>query len=265
MSPNTVLYTLIFGAVGVMVFAVFYGDEQGWGAGLTIGVAFGAFILAAVIYAIYESARKRRRRAAAPMAAASLGLVPEAEGGAPLPGLPAFHLLSQGLGRSSDNVMSGEAGNGRVWLFDYTFYKESTSYSSSTGTTTSRQDYYFSCALAELDGSLPPLQVAREGFFSKIARGLGFEDVEVGDRDFDRRFKVKGPAPDLARELLDPSVRQWLMSLPDEVSFEVTDRWLLAYTKQRDVDELRPLLDAAVGFREALPRGVVERFGQRGG
>ncbi|HWC32685.1 MAG TPA: hypothetical protein VG709_06100 [Actinomycetota bacterium] len=257
MSPNTVLYALIFGAVGVMVFAVFYGDERGWGAGLTLGVSFGALIVAAIVYAIYESARKRRRREAAPMAAASLGLTAESAGGRPLPAMPPFELMSRGMGRSAENVMSGDVGDDDVWLFDYTFYTESTTYNSTTGTTsTSRHDHYFSCVLAALPGDAPAMTIGREGFFSKIARGLGFEDVELDDKDFDRRFKVKAADRDAAVAILDPVVRQWLMTSRDDVQYELSGRYLLAYAKQRDLDELRALLDAAVGFREQL-RGAL--------
>ena len=257
MSPNAVLWTLVLAASGVAVFAVFYGDEEGWGAGLTLGLSLGAYGVAAIAYVLYESARKHRRRAQTPTAAATLGLVPESAGGSRLPGLPAFHLLSQGLGRSADNVMSGEVGDGRVWVFDYTFYKQSTSYSSTTGTTTSRQDYYFSCAVAELADSFPGVRIEHEGFFSRMARGLGFEDVELGDPRFDRNFKVKATNPEAARALLQPPLQQWLLTAAGDHEFELSGRWLLAYAKQRDLDELRPLLDAAVGLRDQLPRGVL--------
>jgi hypothetical protein len=253
-SPRVVQYALIFGVVGVILFAVFYGDEQGWGAGPTLGLSFGAVILAVVVLLMYERVRKRRRRAALPGAAASLGLIPDSAGGAPLPGMPPFHLMSQGMGGTADNVMAGQVRGGPVWLFDYTYFTESTSYNSSTGTTsTSRHDHYFSCALAELGRAVPPMRVAREGFFSSIARGMGFEDVEVGVPEFDRRFKVKATDPQIARQLLDPAVQQWLGSLQERMVFELSDRWMLAYTKQRSIDELAPLLEAATTLRERLP------------
>ncbi|MGH2554556.1 MAG: hypothetical protein ACRDHO_02415, partial [Actinomycetota bacterium] len=151
MSPNTVTYLLAAGVLGVVLFAVFYGDDQGWGAGLTLGLSFGALILAVTVFVIYENARKRRRRAALPAAAAALGLLPETAGGSSLPGMPPFDLTSQGQDRKAENVMSGQIGAGPVWLFDYTYFTQGTSYQAATGTTTSsRYDHYFSCALAEL-------------------------------------------------------------------------------------------------------------------
>jgi len=257
MGPNVLTWTIVLLGVGWLVFVVLYGGERGWGAGITIGLGFGGFILAIVAYALLDRARKRRRREQVPQVAASLGLMPLPPDQAGLPALP-FDLMSRGLGRTSENVMSGGVGGDRVWVFDYTYYTES--HNSDGGT--SRHDHYFSCAVIELPAAgLPPTRVSREGFFSKIARGIGIEDVEVGVPEFDRRFKIKAASPDHARELLDPGVQQWLMMLPEEINFEVEDRLLLAYSKQRPLDEVRPLLDAVTSLRMQLPRGVLDRYG----
>jgi hypothetical protein len=255
-NPNVLTYTIVFAAVGWIVFVVLYGDEQGWGAGLTLGLAFGGFAVMAIIYVLLENARKRRRKRALPQAAAMLGLAPSTIGSGDLPHLP-FDLMSKGLGRTSENVMAGYVG-GPVWVFDYTYYTEG--YNANTNST-SRQDHYFTCAVAELPAAnIPPTRISREGFFSKIARGIGIEDVELGSKEFDRKFKVKSSNPAFAKELLDPGVQQWLMSQREEMNFEVEDRLLLGYTGHRDLDELRPLLDALVALRDQLPGTVLERF-----
>ncbi len=255
MNPNVLTYTIVFAAVGWIVFVVFYGDEQGWGAGLTLGLAFGGLAAMVTLYVVLENARKKRRTRALPQAATMLGLAPSGPGAPSLPHLP-FDLMSKGLGRTSENVMAGHVG-GPVWVFDYTYYQEG--YNPNTNSTT-RTDHYFTCALAELPAAgLPPTRISREGFFSKIARGVGIEDVEIGSKEFDKRFKIKSADPAFAKELLDPGVQQWLMSQRDEMNFEVEDRLLLGYTGHRDLDELRPLLDAVVALRDQLPTTLLER------
>lgn len=159
MSPNVVLWILVLLAAGGAVGLVFYGEEQGWGGGLTVGVAVGMFLAVAVLYAVYEAARKRRRREGTPQAAALLGLVPADRSA--VPHLP-FELMSRGQGRTVENVMTGSL-DGTVWLFDYTYY--TTSYNPNTHST-NRNDFYFSSAVGELRASgLPAVRISREGFF----------------------------------------------------------------------------------------------------
>lgn len=254
MSPNVVLWILVLLAAGGAVGLVFYGEEQGWGGGLTVGVAVGMFLAVAILYAVYEAARKRRRREAAPQAAVLLGLVPADRSA--VPQLP-FELMSRGQGRTVENVMAGRL-DGTVRLFDYAYY--TTSYNPNTNST-NRNDFYFSCAVGELRATgLPAVRISREGFFSRIGRAIGFEDVEVGDPRFDSRFKIKAADPAVARELLAPELQAWLMALEEEISFEVEDGLALAYTKQRDLMELRPLLDALVQFRQSVPETLLERY-----
>ncbi|HEX2031301.1 MAG TPA: hypothetical protein VHL78_07880 [Actinomycetota bacterium] len=254
MSPNAVLWILVLLAAGGAVGLVFYGEEQGWGGGLTVGLAVGLFFAAAIAYAVYDSARKRRRRQAAPEAAALLGLIPAERSS--LPHLP-FELMSRGQGRTAENAMAGNV-DGALWLFDYTYH--TTSYNPNTNST-SRNDFYFSCAVGQLRAAgLPAMRISREGFFSRIGRAIGFEDIEVGDRRFDARFKVKASDPAVAGEVLHADLQRWLMALEEEMSFELADGLALAYTKQRELTDLRPLLDALLAFRQQIPQALLERY-----
>lgn len=252
-----VAWLLAFAVAAATVFAVLYGDAAGWGPGLTFGVALGSLAAAATAYVVWERVRSRRRRAATPSVATSLGLLAESSGGSPLPPLPALSLTTGGTDHRAENVMSGRVGDGRVWVFDYSYRTEHT-YTDSTGRTrTMHRDHDFSCALVELPAALPALRMAREKAFSGVAGRLGFGDIKLGDREFDRRFNIETAAPQVASELIDPSVRQWLLSLEDAPVFEVANRWLVAYDGQRRMEELGPLLDSAVGLRDHLPRQVM--------
>lgn len=50
--------------------------------------------------------------------------------------------------------------------------------------------------------------IYREGFFSKIDKTFGMEDVQVGDAEFDQRFIVKCSDPVFIRMALLPETRE---------------------------------------------------------
>ena len=57
--------------------------------------------------------------------------------------------------------------------------------------------------------------VYRRGFFSDIAKWLGMQDIEVGHRDFDRDFIIKGTDAGKVRALFDNArVRELIMAQP---------------------------------------------------
>ncbi|MEL6178318.1 MAG: hypothetical protein AAFS10_05160 [Myxococcota bacterium] len=61
------------------------------------------------------------------------------------------------------------------------------------------------------------LNIYREGIFSGFGKMLGFQDIEVGDRQFDDRFTIKGQDEESVIKLLDADVRQQLMLYDERV------------------------------------------------
>jgi hypothetical protein len=47
------------------------------------------------------------------------------------------------------------------------------------------------------------IRIYREGFFSKIGKSLGMQDIQVGYDEFDKTFILKSSAPDLAAKVFD--------------------------------------------------------------
>lgn len=56
----------------------------------------------------------------------------------------------------------------------------------------------------------------KEGFFSKIGKKLGMEDVQVGDSRFDKEFIVKCSDPDFIRTALLPEIKERFYHAFDE-------------------------------------------------
>jgi hypothetical protein len=58
--------------------------------------------------------------------------------------------------------------------------------------------------------------LAREGFFQRLGKRFGLQDIQIGDKAFDDRFLIKGNDECQIRRLFDDAeYRHLLMDLPD--------------------------------------------------
>lgn len=82
-------------------------------------------------------------------------------------------------------------------------------------------------------------KVYRKGLFSALAKKLGMQDIEVGEREFDDAFIVQGNEESKVRSLLAaPRLRQMMLSMP-AFYLEVKDsEGVFGPTFPEDVDEL---------------------------
>jgi hypothetical protein len=67
---------------------------------------------------------------------------------------------------------------------------------------------------AEGPGELK-LRITPAGGFSGLARAVGFEDVPVGDEDFDAEYVIKASDPEIASLWLNAAVRKRIQAVPD--------------------------------------------------
>lgn len=87
------------------------------------------------------------------------------------------------------------------------------------------------------------LRVYREGFFSGVARAIGFQDVPIGDHDFDQAYMVKASDEMFARAWLNRTVRDRLLAAA-EYRFELEGGWAIAERAGYE-DEAPKLVQAA--------------------
>ena len=53
------------------------------------------------------------------------------------------------------------------------------------------------------------IKIHKQGFFSKIGKAFGMQDIEIGDPDFDKNFILKSSDENLIKDLLrNPAVRE---------------------------------------------------------
>lgn len=101
------------------------------------------------------------------------------------------------------------------------------------------------------------LRAAKEGFFTKIGKALfGLQDVEVGDPEFDREFRVKAGDPLAARLLLGRAEiqRPLLEALRRYPAFRVESAFV-HFEKvgiRTGTEELRAILEALLAAARAI-------------
>lgn len=81
-------------------------------------------------------------------------------------------------------------------------------------------------------------QLSRSSPFSGLAKLLGGQDIEIGDPEFDKAFVIEATHPDRMRELLNPALRERLLSHREFALQVKDDEGWLGETFPKGVDEL---------------------------
>jgi hypothetical protein len=123
-----------------------------------------------------------------------------------------------------------------------------------------------SCALTRLPVSVSPLKVGARSRLKPFAR------VRLGDQRFDRFVRVKTLDESLARTLMDPGMRAFLLGpdgdaawLRGGVSFELAGGWLACETPLLEPEQIREgLLEPLRRFRAHIPETIRSHVGQNG-
>ena len=99
------------------------------------------------------------------------------------------------------------------------------------------------------------LKVSQSGMFSDLARAVGFQDVPVGDPEFDETFVIKSSDPEAAKMWLNAAVRKriWAAS---EFSFTLKNNRIEAIHAGlvREPEDLIALIRAVAAFANGRQR-----------
>jgi hypothetical protein len=213
-------------------------------------------IVAALAGGVYLSwyLKKKRREALAAMAR-QLGLQYSSDDTVGCLGFP-FRLLTKGDGRGTENVMWGTWQGIPMTEFDYWYYEESTD---SEGRT-SKSYYRFSCAVTEIAAACSSLTIDRENLLTRLADHMGMQDIEFELEAFNKAFNVKSHDRKFANDMIDARMMQWLMDVDGAFEFELSAKWVMAFSKKRAPSELVPLLGTAQQFLEHVPHVVYDLY-----
>ena len=157
--------------------------------------------------------------------------------------------LRQGENRYAYNIMSGNYQNHDIAAFDYHYETHSTDSKGSRQT----QHHHFSFFILKLDSHFPELTIAKEGFFSKIAQAVGFDDIDFESHAFSQKFSVRSKDKKFAYDFCNAQMIDYLLGHPD-INIEVDQNSLaLGFNRCLKVEEIEPHLNQLVKIRSLMP------------
>ena len=124
--------------------------------------------------------------------------------------------LRAGDNRYAFNILSGKYQSHDVMAFDYHYETHSTDSKGHRQT----HHHYFSFFLLLMPISFPELTVGREGFFSKVAQSLGYDDIDFESHEFSRKFCVRSRDKKFAYDVCNARMMEYLLA-NDDLTIEI--------------------------------------------
>lgn len=127
----------------------------------------------------------------------------------------------------------------------------------STGKSTSTSHYYFSCLLVDPGLDLGAVELTREGLGDKLLQAIGFDDIDLEDPEFSRRYAVKARRREEAYALFDQAMMRFLTAL-EPPSLATNGRELLLFAETSASPAVyESMTRFALRFLAQLPRPLV--------
>ena len=209
------------------------------------------FIAIAVVVGIlgYISALKRREAMAA--VAAKLGLHFAPGKNREMARRYRFlDKLRRGSSRYAFNILSGSYKGHDLILFDYHYR---------TGSGKNTQHHYISFFILHLTVSFPELAIGPEGFFSKIAQAIGYDDIDFESHEFSRRFCVRSRDKKFAYDVCNARMIEYLLSNTD-LSIEIEgDALAISFSRRLSPERIEPNLNRLLTVRSLMPEYLFSR------
>jgi hypothetical protein len=214
-------------------------------------VIFGMFAALIVVLAVLGARAAKKRREAFAALAQRLGLVFSPDRDADIARRFGFlDKLAQGSNRYAFNVLSGTFRNHQVLAFDYHYETHSTDSKGNRQT----HHHHFSCLLLMLEKAFPELNISPEGIFSKIAQGLGYDDIDFESHEFSRTFCVRSKDKKFAYDFCHARLMEYLLRNRD-LSIEVEGPVLaIAFSGRLDPSFVERNLTRLVELRSFMPK-----------
>lgn len=210
-------------------------------------IVIAIFIIGAIAWGIY-AAKKRRDEMG--MLAERLGLHFYPERNHQMARQFEFlDKLDQGSNRYAYNIIEGDYEGHHVKVFDYHYE----TYSRDSKGNRKTDHHHFSFFILNLRKSFPELTIAREGFFSKIAQAMGYDDIDFESHEFSRRFVVRSKDKKFAYDFCNAQMIDYLLGVQN-IELEVDSNSLaLAFNHRLKVEEIEPHLRQLIKIRALMP------------
>ena len=152
--------------------------------------------------------------------------------------------LRKGSNRYAFNILSGNYQEHKVALFDYHYQIRSNK---------STHHHYFSFFVLHLPTSFPELVIDKEGFFSKVAQAIGFDDIDFESHEFSRKFCVRSKDKKFAYDVCNGQMIDYLLSNSD-LSMEIEgDVLAISFRSRLSPEAIEPNLNRLITVRSLMP------------
>ena len=180
----------------------------------------------------------------------------------------AFDLFHRGDGSRLEHVVWSDQDVGNVTngaegapktqarVFDFGWYK--IHHNRDGGTY--EEWHWSSCALAQPDGSWPPMQIQHRRMVDKALELVGGDPIHFESEEFNDTFHVTCADRRFASALIDPQMMQFLLETKGMVSFATMGRFVLVASPQVAPDEMPILLGLADEFVRRIPAAAWELY-----
>jgi len=217
-------------------------------------------VVAVVGWRAYGAMRRSARRDQVPAVAAAKGLRFAAEDPFASLGV-AFPLFREGDGRQVENVvwLDGDAADDHsapTHVFDYGFFNvHRDRYGREQ-----KAWHWFTCAMAQPNGSFPTLRVADKTVVGDLLDHIGGDPITFESEEFNDTFRVTCSDRRFASALIDPRMMELLLETKGAVGVETMGRFVLLVSHQVPPDEMPILLGLADEFVKRIPGAVWELY-----
>ncbi len=163
-------------------------------------------------FAWYASVQAKKRTEAYRAQAAEMGLEFAETADELVEILGDFALFKRGRTKRTRNVLSGDAGDVKISIFDYRF---------TTGSGKSKKVNQQTVVLLQSANIQSPMfSMRQQGFFDKFGKALGFQDIDFASHPkFSQMFVLQGSDEEAVRRFFTPSLLEFFES-QEKVSVE---------------------------------------------
>jgi hypothetical protein len=152
--------------------------------------------------------------------------------------------LRVGQDRYAYNILSGDYQGHGVTLFDFHYR---------TGSGKNTHHYYISFFILQLPAAFPELVIGTEGFFSKIAQAVGYDDIDFESHEFSRTFCVRSADKKFAYDVCNARMIEYLLSNPD-LTIEIEGGALaISFGSRLSPELIEPNIRRLITVRSLLP------------
>jgi hypothetical protein len=152
-------------------------------------------------------------------------------------------------------VLSGRCQEHDVTIFDYHYETHSTDSKGHTQT----HHHYFSFFVLRVPASFPELKIGPEGFFSKIAQAIGYDDIDFESHEFSRRFCVRSKDKKFAYDVCNARMIEYLLANPDLTIEIELDSLAISFNRRLKPEQIEPNLQRLIRVRSLLPEYLFAR------